>query len=108
MVGWWPSSAIWMGESGEVRSRSLEFLRVMSRAWQRRPGPPVRSLVLALGGRRRRWAMVSMPSMGAMARMRTACFAGEVRGRVEAVVHAVDEVDVGAAGWAKLLGVRPR
>ena len=28
-------------------------------------------------------------------------FAGEMGGCVEAVVHAVDEVDVGAAGWAE-------
>ena len=41
----------------------------------------------------------------------SASFAGEMGGCVEAVVHAVDEVDVGAAGWAEegeLLGVRPR
>lgn len=31
--------------------------------------------------------------------------AGEVGGCVEAVVHAVDEVDVGAAGWAEEGGV---
>ena len=37
-VGRWPSSAIWMAEVGEVTSRPLEFLRVMSRAWQRRAG----------------------------------------------------------------------
>jgi len=31
-VGWWPSSAIRMAEVGEVTSRPLEFLRVMSSA----------------------------------------------------------------------------
>lgn len=31
----------------------------------------------------------------------SAGFAGEMGGCVEAVVHAVDEVDVGAAGWAE-------
>ena len=31
----------------------------------------------------------------------SACFAGKVRGDVEAVVHAVDEVDVGVSGWAE-------
>ena len=31
----------------------------------------------------------------------SAGLAREVRGGVEAVVHAVDEVDVGAAGWAE-------
>ena len=66
-----PSSVMWMREWGEVTSRSLEFLRVMSSAWQRRPGPPVRSLGLAVRGRRRRRAMVSRPSIGSRARMRT-------------------------------------
>lgn len=32
-------------------------------------------------------------------------FAGEMGGCIEAVVHAVDEVDVGAAGWAEEWGV---
>ena len=31
----------------------------------------------------------------------SACFAGEMGGCVDAVVHAVDEVDVGSAGWAE-------
>jgi hypothetical protein len=31
----------------------------------------------------------------------SACFAGEMGGCVDAVVHAVDEVDVGAAGWSE-------
>ena len=31
----------------------------------------------------------------------SASFAGEMGGGVEAVVHAVDEVDVGSAGWAE-------
>ena len=31
----------------------------------------------------------------------SAGLAGEVGGGVEAIVHAVDEVDVGAAGWAE-------
>ena len=35
----------------------------------------------------------------------SAGFAGEVGGGVEAVIHAVDEVDVGAAGWAEEDGV---
>ena len=42
----------------------------------------------------------------------SACFAGKMRGDVEAVVHAVDEVDVGACPDGPksiaLLGVRPR
>ena len=41
----------------------------------------------------------------------SAGLAGEVGGGVEAVIHAVDEVDVGAAGWAEedgVQGVRPR
>jgi hypothetical protein len=31
----------------------------------------------------------------------SACFAGEMRGDVEAVVHAVDEVDIYVSGWAE-------
>ena len=30
-----------------------------------------------------------------------ACFAGKMRGDVETVVHAVDEVDVHVSGWAE-------
>ena len=101
-VGRWPSSAIRMAEVDEVTSRPLEFLRVMSKAWQRRPGPPVRSLGLALWGRLRRSAMVSRPSIGSRARMRTPpASPARCGGDVEAVVHAVDEVDVDVSGWAK-------
>ena len=31
----------------------------------------------------------------------SACFAGKMRGDVEAVVHAVDEVDIYVSGWAE-------
>src|SRR5947209_8681668 len=31
----------------------------------------------------------------------SAWFAGKMRGDVETVVHAIDEIDVGAAGWAE-------
>ena len=31
----------------------------------------------------------------------SACFAGTMRGDVEAVVHAVDEVDIDVSGWAE-------
>ena len=31
----------------------------------------------------------------------TTCFAGTMRGDVEAVVHAVDEVDIDVSGWAE-------
>jgi hypothetical protein len=31
----------------------------------------------------------------------SACFAGKMRGNVETVVHAVDEVDIYVSGWAE-------
>ena len=43
-----------------------------------------------------------MPSIRSRARIEvSACFAGKMRGDVETVVHAVDEVDIYVSGWAE-------
>ena len=73
--------------------------RSMSSAWQSRAGPAARPRVGA-GGRPRRARMMSMPSTGSTARMSTApASPSAAADDVEAMVHAVDEVDIGAAGW---------
>ena len=100
-----PSSRTRRGERGRVTSM-LFSARVMPRAWQRRPGPEQRSLRVGGDGEAAEAGHRCRGLDGLEGADEDAAgLALGLAGEVQAVVHAVDEVDVGEAGRAEEDGV---